>query len=294
MLVFPLSSLHMGTTQTRMSVNSSFTINCYNSVVARNMNQAFYLTKLLLVTPVIVVVLFLNVRRWRRQQRGCLPPASTSDVFTCHVSLFELLNLFGYILYFWGEFAGLTKMANAGEIVLRGTFFGPLVFHIIACVERYLAVVFPLTYMRLRRSVGTRIQICVWLLSSAMGIFAFLEADNYMIFLSVQLAMFLVLISMFSIHILCALKHAGPDGMGVREDRSKVSQSKQWASNMVMAITGTLWMWFFGILLSGTLMKSSLQGDWYGCLVTLAGFWFSPPSNLVLPLLYLRKVGKWK
>lgn len=267
-------------------------------MVARDINQAFFFTKLLLVTPFVVLVLFLGVRRWRRQQQGCLPPASHSDVFTYHVSVFELINLFGYVLYNCGKFAGLTKMEVVGHIVLSLTFFGPLVFHIMACVDRYLAIVYPITYLRLRQSVGIRIQIistvCVWLLSSAIGIFGFLERDYQFFVVSVPLAFFLVIISVFCIHILCALKHAGPDGMGVREDRGKVSQSRQRAARMVMAITGTLWMWFFGILLPIILINSSLRSDKYGCLVLLAGFWFSLPSNLILPVLYFRKVVKRK
>lgn len=287
----------MGATETSMFDNSSLAINCYGSMVASYISRAFFLTKLLLVMPFIILVLFLSVLRWRRQQQGCVPPASHSDVFTCHVSVFELVNVFGYILYYWGHFAGVTKMAVVGEIVLRCTFLGPLIFHIMACVDRYMAVVFPITYMRLRQLVSIRIQIistvCVWLLSSTLGIFALLEGNYFAIFLSVQLAIFVVIISMFSLHILCALKHAGPEDMGIREGRSKVSQSRQRAAYMVMAITGSLWMWFFGILLPIILMNSSLRSDKHGCLVTLAGFWFSLPGNLVLPLLYLRKVGKW-
>lgn len=264
-------------------------------MVAHYINQAFCLTKLLSVTPFAVLVLFLGVRRWRRQQQGCLPAASHSDAFTYHVSVFELIHLLGYVLYYWGKFGGITKVAAVGEIVLRLTFFGPLVFHIMACVDRYLAVVYPVTYLRLRGSDGIKIQIiitvCVWLLSSSLGIFAILEVDHHHIFILVLLSISLVIISMFSVHILCALKHAGPDGVGVRGERGNVSQSRQRAARMVMAITGSLWLWFFGIFLPIILIYS---GHEYGCLVMLAGFWFSLPSNLVLPLLYLRKFGKRK
>lgn len=288
----------MGATQISMSVNSSFTSHCYDSMAAHYISQAFCLVKLLLVTPSAALVLFLGVRRWRRQQQGRLPPASPSDVFTYHVSVFELTNLFGYVLFFWGEFAGLTKMEVAAEVVLNFTFFDPLVFHMLACLDRYLAVVYPITYLWLRQSAGIRIQIiipvCVWLLSSTLGTLGFFQAEFHSVLLSVLLAIFLVTISTFSIHILCVLKHAGPDGIGVREDRGKVSQSRQRAAHMVMAIAGTHWMWFFGILLSIILMDSSLRSEKYGCLAILAGFWFSLPSILILPLLYLRKAGKWK
>lgn len=296
---FPFYSLSMDTTQTSMPVNTSITSYCYDPRVAIYISYAFCLTKLLLVTPFIVAVLFLGVRRWRRQQQqGCLPPAIHSDVFTYHVSVFEIINLFGYVFNFCGKLAGLHEMVTVGNIMLRVTFLGPVVFHILACVDRYLAVVCPVAHLRLRQSAGIRIRIIstvfVWLLSSGLGAFAFVEEDHYFYLLGVLFAIFLVIISTFSLHILCALKRAGPASMGVRRDRAKVSQSKQRAFHMVMAITVTLWMWFIGILLPIILMASDLKSEIDVCLLVLAGFWFSLPSNLVLPLLYLHRDGKQK
>lgn len=288
----------MDTRQTSMSVNSSSTSYCYDSSVALYLIHAFWFTKLLLVTPFIVVVLFLGVRRWRRQQQGCLPPASHSDVFTYHVCVFEIIHLFGYIFNFCARFAGLPEMVTVGDIMLKLTFLGPVVFHIMACVDRYLAVVYPVTHLRLRQSAGIRIRIIstvfVWLLSYGLGAFAFVEEERHLYLLCVLFAIFSVIISTFSLHILCTLKHAGPAGMGVGRDRANVSQARQRAFHMVMAITGTLWMWFIGILLPIILKASGLIRENDGCLVVLAGYWFSLPSNLVLPLLYLRRVGKQK
>lgn len=287
-----------------MSANSTLTSACNHAAVVHYIKLTFFLSKLLLVTPLVALVLFLGVRRHRRrrqrQQQGRPPsPASHSDVFTYHVSVFELVNLFGYVLSYSGVFAGLYEMAAAAVIVLRLTLLVPVIFHIMACVDRYLAVICPISYMRLRVSAG-RIQLisplCAWLLSAALGVFSYLEEDYYRVLLHVLSVVSLVVISTFSTHMLCALRHAGPEGAGsgAREDQGRASRSKERAAQMVVTITGTLWMWFLALLLPVALRNSVLQSHHGGCLVVSVGFWFSLPTDLVLPLLYLRKVAKQK
>lgn len=90
---------------------------------------------------------------------------SVAPMCTYHVSVFEIINLFRYTFNFCGKFAGLRVMVTAGNIMLKWTFLGPVVFHIMACVARYSVVVYPVTPLRLRQSAGIRIRfistVCV-------------------------------------------------------------------------------------------------------------------------------------
>lgn len=279
-----------------MSVNSSSTsfISCCDSIVG--LYIAYFLTKLVLVLPFVVLVLYLGLRRWWRERQGTLTTTSHSDVFTYHVCILEFIFVMGSIFLSCGWLSGLSEMLSVGLHICTVSFPGPIFFHIMTCVDRYLAVVYPVTYLRLRQSGGVKIRaistFSVWLLSFGLGSVGVAKPDFYFFILLGFFSISVVVISLFSLQVLCALNRPGPAEVCGSRGREQVDQSKKRAFHIVMAITGAVWMWLIGILFPIILRTSHLLSDNDSCLLLVCGYWLSLPSNLVLPLLYLQRAGK--
>lgn len=240
----------------------TFSFYCSQSRPAFLVSVSFFVFKTAIVPPCAVVVLHLGHQHWRSSAT-----ARQADVFTYNVALLDLVFIAGFLLFLCGSFSELLQVKIVAFYLSASTFPGPVLLHILTCLERYLAVLHPLTYLRLRGSGGTGIRnvalVCVWLLCfgwSAGGT----EMVNFP---------FIVL------PLGSAWTVTTPAG---------ASRSKLRTFQTVTAITGTLWMWFLGILVS---LALSSQGD--GGLVLVCGYWFTLPSNLVLPLLVLHRRGKF-
>ena len=96
------------------------------------------------------------------------------------------------------------------------TWYVKTFFHMLTCVERYLAVVHPVIYLSLRRERGIRIRNisfgCVWLLSFGASLISF---DNVLVNMDVSLFIFsLFVISFCSLSVLCVLIRPGPVEQG--------------------------------------------------------------------------------
>ncbi|KAK2863416.1 hypothetical protein Q5P01_002949 [Channa striata] len=128
-------------------------------------------------------------------------------------------------------------MTIVGLNVFFIIFLGQIMFHVLTCVERYLAVVHPITYRGLKRS--------------------------------------------------------GPGEVG--KDRERVDQSKQRAFYTIMSIMGVLWLLFVGVLVCVWLgfTATPLMSYRVRCVEMISAIWFNLPNSLLLPLLFLHRVGKF-
>lgn len=276
-----------------MPVNASSTYYfdyCYNSRTALFISTAFVITKILFVVPFFILVFYVGHQR-RQQRRSSA--TSHSDIFIYHMSALDIIFVFGATLYLCGRYYGITEMMSVGMSVETVSFPGQFFFHILTCVERYLAVVHPITYLGLRQSGAVKIRnistACVWLLSFGWYALTYLGQDIFIFILSL-LAFCLVIVSYCSLRVVYVLIHPGPGEVG--GDRKQIDKSKQRAFHTILAITGTLWLCFSGILISLALYRSQLLSNNDGCVAVVIGYWFSLPSNLVLPLLFLQRSGK--
>ncbi|TKS93301.1 hypothetical protein D9C73_026712 [Collichthys lucidus] len=142
-----------------LSSNSSF--NPFNECFITRMNiyifSAFSVTNLLLL-PVFISVLYLGLQRWRKQRSTSTASTSHSDIFTYHCVILQLNELFGFVLYFCGSYMDLRDVALTGFCVSSATNLGQALFHVLTCVERYLAVVHPVTYLGLKQTRGVKIR----------------------------------------------------------------------------------------------------------------------------------------
>lgn len=288
--------LHNSSNNTRhnMSHNSSSSnFNCNLSEVGLSINVAFFITKMIAVLPLSVIILYLGYQQWRRQRS--FTETSHCDVFTYHVAAIELTFVCGTIVLGCGEFTNQSVLTSVGIYATAISYPGEMFFNIVTCVERYLAVVHPITYLGLRQSGGVRIRniciCCVWLLCFGwVCVIAFSTTDSFHIPFFCITAISLVTTSLCSLSVLCALIGPGPGEMG--GDRQRVVQSKRKAFHTITAIMLVLLMSFLGTLLTIGLNNMNLLSDLDRCIILVSGNFCSLPTSLVLPLLFLQRAGK--
>lgn len=286
-----------------MSVNSSFPSNsslgfpvyhCFNSTVTTLIYSTFNITRVVLLLPLSILVLYLGHQRWRQQRS--FTTTCHSDIFTYHTAAMELIWVLGSAFFFCGSTADLPQMITGGVCLSSITYCGENFFHLLTCVERYLAVVHPITYLGLRKARGVRIRNisigCVWLLSLVLASVIIIPKHPIVdSILSLCLLVFsLVVLSFSSLSVLHVLIRPGPGNRG--RDKDRIDQSKQKAFITITVITGMLWFWFVGFLVSISLEASPQLRPSVGCVAKASALWFNLPSSLVLPLLYLHRAGK--
>ena len=251
---------------------------------------SYGITFILLLLPLCIFVLYLGLQRWC-QQSSTSSAASTnshSDIVTFHMVVMELICFLGFNFCIYAVYVENYKMLSVGFVIWCFAWYVQNSLHILTCVERYLAVVHPVTYLNLKGQRGVRIRNicigCVWLLSFAMS---YLPDDLTLVFDLGLMIFSLIVVSFFSLSVLCVLIRPGPGEQG--GDRTIVDQSKRRAFFTIVAILGVLLVRCFVILVR-TVFYLLDQSE--GCVLIVAEVWFTLPSSLVLPLLFLHRAGK--
>lgn len=187
------------------------------------------------------------------------------------------------------------RMMKAGVYIVFIVYLGRLLFQCLTCVEHYLAVIHPVTYLSLKTERGIRFRNItigsIWLLCLAM---LFLVA-SYSPHLPTMpfftfFAFGLLVISFCSLSVLFALIRPWPREVG--GDRKRVDQSKKRAFLTIVTITGVVFLKYVGLLVCTAVHASSLLDYHDGCVLLMSAFWFCLPSSLSLPLLFLYRAGK--
>ncbi|KAK2899495.1 hypothetical protein Q8A73_012624 [Channa argus] len=151
--------------QTDMSVNplnisSLFTAggNCFTVRTTLFILTGFLVTYLFLL-PLFILILFVGYQRWRKQRSGS--PAvmnSHSDIFTYNMVTLELISICGTCLNCYAAYNNVPDIMMVGMWIVAIISPAQNLFHILTCVDRYLAVVQPVTYLRLKQTGGVRDQ----------------------------------------------------------------------------------------------------------------------------------------
>ena len=247
----------------------------------------FYLTSIFLMFPVCVLILYLGYRQWHRQRSTTTAPKMAhSDIFIYHLVVMELVGVVGSTVCIVGIWVNW-EILKVGSLFCNFSWFGEALFHILTCVERYLAVVHPITYLSLRSERGIRIRNicigCVWVLSFTLTSL-FPTMQTYYI-ISLFLIVFALLVIPFcSVSILCILIRPGPgDKLG---SRGSSNQSKMKAVYIVMVIMGMVSLRFLSNIVWLICYFRSETNQTLYFLV-----WVSLPCSLSLPLLFLLRSG---
>lgn len=266
---------------------------CSRFKVSNFINTSIDVIKILFLLPLSAFVLYHGHHKW--QQQRSFKTASHSDVFTYHLATMELLWVFGCFLFLASLNTDHTLILRTGMFFCYIPFYGELAFNLLTCVERYLAVVHPLTYRGLKNYRGTRIRNisigCAWFLCFGLTImFRGLKLPHAIIAVFFFFVISILIVSFCSISVLCILMRPGPREGG--RDRDGVDHSRRRAFCTISLISSVVWLWFVGLLASHALNGSVRVSESIQCLVNASISWLSVPCSLVSPLLYLYKTRK--
>lgn len=236
---------------------------------------------MLLLLPLFILVLVVALQRWR--SATVCKTSAHMDVLTYHIVLLEILGVAVACVYCY---TSLRKEQSQMNITVRFLCFigiGQSLFHLLACLDRYLAVVHPIRYMWMRQSAGIRLRNatigCSWilcLLSCAIHV-------DIIHFFYFSLLFSSAFFSSETLCILFVISHLGPMGK---------SRAKQRALRTVAAISTSLVLRFLPSVGASFLYEALHLNTSQQCLMTALSLLFCLPSSLVMPLLFLQRVGK--
>ncbi len=288
-----------------MSVNSSSTndtLPSQNSLpnetfICTWIFSASSFTNILLLLPISILVLILGFQRWKHRSVSSAAVMSLSDFYTYNMAVIELIGILGNIIsIICRYFAHLSGMALVGYYMAVFPWSAQMLFPILNCVERYLAAVRPITYLRLRQGDGVRIRNIsaglIWLMCFVgMGFVAIMQDDLKHILLinAILMVFYLTAVTFFSLSVLFALIRPRPGE--VSRDRERADQLKQKAIHIITITIAVLFLRFGGNLVCCVTGFTTLSQTVF-CVSMATAVWFSVPSTLVLPLLYLHKERK--
>lgn len=257
------------------------------------MITAFAFTSVLILLPLYIFILYKGVQQWRQQRSST--SMSHSDVFTYHMVVIELLSVLGTILITVGAYTELEWVTYTGVIILSMNYTGQLLFHVLTCGERYLAVVYPIIYMKLKNEKGIRIRNitigCFWLLCITWGATLQMHTKKSFDFTHLFfMTLVLIFILMVNLSILWVLVRLGPRGEGGR--RQHRDSSKLRLLFTTTAILGVVLLKIFWSISSIAVLDLGHTEDAKMCSFTVSVVWINIPSSLVLPLLFLQKARK--
>ncbi|XP_067231458.1 C-C chemokine receptor type 8-like [Chanodichthys erythropterus] len=217
----------------------------------------------------------------------------TSEFFNLNLSLCEIgicLNSLLTIIYFYSQFSHLAILAD----FLLGLFVtGRPLFQCLMCVERYLAVVHPVTFLKYKPLRYKMICCTVaWIITLGSCLYCMFNTNqpDFNIYIYFYLIQFIVF---FSIQLFClvtvlrALKQSGPGERG--RVRVEENHMKRRAFCLILITSVTMSVIYMPFIISGFyfILSHLFIVDIFSiglfCFI-LAGF--------VQPVLYLHRAGK--
>lgn len=291
--VFPAPTSHDSFNSSNSTM--SFYELCRASVPSFASYTMYTFTNILVLCPLYIYILYIGFQHWRCQHSASAGRSmSLSDFFTYNMMILEMFGVFGSVLFCLSKPTSNDLLMMLGIYLFCIVFPGQTFFHVLTCMERYLAVVHPIAYMHVREVSRVRIKnictLCVWLICGGwVGIVKLYYPSFPMVpFLSLGICLLVIIVC--CVFVLYALTRSGPGHMGKNKDR--VDQSKQRAFYMITAITGVMLLRTAGFLLCFAIETMKLVDLQVMCWLLDLVIWLSLPSSLVLPLVFLHRAGK--
>ncbi|KAM3590422.1 uncharacterized protein V6R79_009413 [Siganus canaliculatus] len=269
---------------------------CMDSPISGRLYLVFTGVSVAFLLPVSIWIVTLGFQHWSRL-RSSPEVMSFSDFYTYHLAVVELAGVSGIFI---STVSGLFDHSDIfwwGAMVSMFPWCGQMLFPTFTCVERYLAVVQPVTYMRLRQASGVRLRnasaALVWLfcISGMLAVMLFGDVLERLSVVILVLMLTLLTVVMFcSLSVLRVLIRPRP-GEAARAG-PRLDQTKQRAFRTIVTIMGVLVLKFGGYLVCIMLGYSPLIPYHSQCVAKAVSVWFNLLSSLALPLLFLHRAGK--
>lgn len=265
---------------------------CPISEVSLTIFTSFFVSYMVLF-PVFIFVLYVGYQQ-QRHRRSAAIETRHSDIFTFHMVHLQIIGGVGVSIYCYGAYTNGQVAQDVGTYTYSVVSPGETLFHLLTCMERYLAVVHPVTYRRLRQADGVRIRHisigCVWLICCSVAGLSKISLTFSVIYTFVFLVSASTIVAFCSISVLFVLLRPGPGEVAGCWER--VDQTKKRAFYTILVIMVTLLLRFLSYLMYTIVSVMFLIKTMDPCVIFWSMHWFSIPSILVLPLLFLHRAGK--
>lgn len=250
---------------------------------------AYTITNIAIQLPLCIYIIYLG---FQRQQSGT--PMTHSDFFTYHIVAVELIGILGTLAIVCAIYTELCFMNLLGTVTILCYSFGQMSINILSCGERYLAAVYPITYLGLRKAKGIRIRniamTCAWLNAFGWTFFTVVQPKLATLLSCCLTVCAIIIVSFFCVSVLRVLTVPGPGekgGASVQVDRIKLK-----AFYVKTVITVGLLLRFGGNILTIALFFMPEPGSIERCIVSICIQWTLVPSSVLLPLLFLHRAEK--
>lgn len=260
---------------------------CYLTNPFHYIYITYSITSLILLLPVLILVLYRGIQQWWKL---CSVKGMTnSDVFTFHLAITEVIGIFGSIVTCIGIFKWDLTLMIWGMGFFSLTWYTETYFHLLTCIEGYLAVVHPIRYHSLRRKCGITIRnvslVCVWLLSfGGLSATTFIVNEGFVIMdMTVCIVSFII-----AFHCsLCVLYILSKKGWGKTGKKDRVCQSKLKTYYIFLSMLVVV-LFRFAMSITWSSFNISVKNI---CHTILFESWLSLPGRLMLPVNFLHRSG---
>lgn len=279
------SSLDLSSTNISYPLN----VNCLIIRPSSIVHTVFFMINVVILFPTCTCICYLGIQQWCQQRSSSsVSMKSHTDIFTYHMTFMELFAVLGFILCCY-EICCSINLVIVGYFIWTFSWFGETFFHLLICLERYVAVVHPLTYRSLRTEQGIKIRNLiiggVWLFCF-VGTILITDRSAFLKLTLCLIAFTLIAVSFCTLWVLCILIRPGPGEQS--GNRGRMDQSKKKAFYTLITILGVVFLRCVWNIIWAGWNKAVVINE---CFLTMIGVWFNGPCMLVIPLLYLHKVG---
>lgn len=270
---------------------------CYTSKDGVAKFTIFAATKCFLTFPPCVFILHMALQKWWwQQQQHCSSAAavrSTADVLTYHIVAMTLFGIFGTLAICCGIHVINYSVITLGFCCWSFAWYGEISFHTLTCMDRYLAIVHPIKYLKLKRGGGVFIRnisiVCAWLFCTFKTVMNE-SLKTPLALLAFDHTLVLLIASFCSFSVFCVLVRPTPG----KQKRDGNDRTKQRAFVIIMT---SLWILILRICWNFVVFIFVLSPERLECATIYLGIWVTSLSSLVTPLLFLNRAGKftcWK
>lgn len=275
-------------------------LNCSTSTAELVSLASYTIFNVVFLMPLYGSVLYLGLQKWRQQQQQRSSETSRhSDHFTYQIAVIEMISVVGSLLNCLSilnihDGNKCPFLLTLGIHLLVFNLMGEACFHVFTCVERYVAVVRPITYLSFRTAKAVQIRnvliVFAWIMSLTWT--GLLYTENLIVIISLFIfisVLLIVIISFCSLSVLRVLIRPGPGKRG--GGRRKLDPKRLRAFQTITSILGVVMFRYVGYIVSAALYSPELE-EAKRCGVFITSMWVSLPGNLLLPLLFVRRAGK--